>query len=79
MREPEPIKSRGVEIPYGKLSPEALQGIAEEFVSREGTDYGPREYTFDAKVKTVIQQIKTGKAKILFDAQTQSLNLIAAN
>jgi len=27
-------------IPVNKLSPDALQGVIEEFVSRAGTDYG---------------------------------------
>jgi uncharacterized protein YheU (UPF0270 family) len=30
-------------IPVDRLSPEALQGVIEEFVSREGTDYGETE------------------------------------
>ena len=33
--------SEGVEIESSQLSAEALRGIAEEFVTREGTDYGP--------------------------------------
>jgi hypothetical protein len=28
----------GLLIPYGELSPEALRGVIEEFVTREGTD-----------------------------------------
>jgi len=27
-------------IPVDKLSTEALQGVIEEFISRDGTDYG---------------------------------------
>jgi uncharacterized protein YheU (UPF0270 family) len=30
-------------IPVNKLSPEALQGVIEEFISRDGTDYGEME------------------------------------
>ncbi|MBW2654812.1 MAG: YheU family protein [Deltaproteobacteria bacterium] len=29
-----------IKIPYNQLSPEALQGVIEEFVTRDGTDYG---------------------------------------
>ncbi|WP_457551673.1 YheU family protein [Desulfobacula sp.] len=28
-----------LKIPYGQLSPEALYGVIEEFVTRDGTDY----------------------------------------
>jgi len=30
-------------IPVNKLSPEALQGVINEFISRDGTDYGEME------------------------------------
>jgi uncharacterized protein YheU (UPF0270 family) len=30
-------------IPVNKLSPQALQGAIEEFISRNGTDYGAIE------------------------------------
>jgi len=32
-----------VKVPYNQLSPEALQGVIEEFVTRDGTDYGEIE------------------------------------
>ena len=30
-------------IPHQTLSPEALQGVIEAFVTREGTDYGTQD------------------------------------
>jgi len=32
-----------LKIPYHELSPEALHGVVEEFVTRDGTDYGEIE------------------------------------
>ena len=32
-----------VAVPHTELSPEALQGVIEAFVLREGTDYGDRD------------------------------------
>jgi len=29
-----------MEIPYKKLAPDVLRAVIEEFVTREGTDYG---------------------------------------
>jgi hypothetical protein len=39
------------------LSPEALRGVIEAFVTREGTDYGAQEVPLDTKVCQVRQQL----------------------
>ena len=49
-----------MEIPYTALKPDALHGIIEEFINREGTDYGMVESTMDKKVQQVIAQLKRG-------------------
>ncbi len=36
------VVTAGVELSPDDLSPEALRGLVEEFVTRDGTDYGPR-------------------------------------
>ena len=41
-------------IPVHNLSPEALRGVIEEFISREGTDYGEIE----ASQATKFMQVK---------------------
>jgi hypothetical protein len=58
------------------LSPEALRGLIEEFVSREGTDYGEREWSFEAKVRDVERQIATGEARIVFDLLDERANIV---
>ncbi len=45
-----------VEIPYAALSSEALRGVIEAFVLREGTDYGEREFTLAQKGAQVLAQ-----------------------
>ena len=65
-----------VEVPSGELSPEALRGVAESFVLREGTDYGERDVPFEAKVQQVLRQLERGEAKILFDPVTESVTLV---
>lgn len=67
---PEPI-----EIPHTALSPEALRGLVEEFVTRDGTDYGLRERTLDERVRDVMRQIERGDVKILFDPDSGTANL----
>ena len=68
----------GIELQPDQLSPEALRGLVEEFVSREGTDYGPGEWTLDDKVEQVLAQIERGDAKIVFDPELESASIVAS-
>jgi uncharacterized protein YheU (UPF0270 family) len=65
-------------IPASSLSPETLRAIIEEFVSREGTDYGEQLYTLSQKVDEVHQLIGSGKAIIAFDPETESCTILPA-
>ena len=65
-----------MEIPHNQLSEETLLAVIEEFISREGTDYGQRMYTFDEKVEMVKSQLISGEIKLFFDTETSSCNLI---
>jgi uncharacterized protein YheU (UPF0270 family) len=64
-----------VEIPPAMLSVEAVRGIAEAFVLREGTDYGAREFTHEEKVDQVLAALGRNEALILFDPRTDSVTL----
>ncbi|MFT5592950.1 MAG: hypothetical protein ACI8SR_001316 [Oceanicoccus sp.] len=63
-------------ISYSQLSQDALDGVIEAFISREGTDYGQAEYTYDQKYQQVLAQIKSGKAVIVFDHDSQSVSIL---
>ncbi|MBC7387319.1 MAG: YheU family protein [Cryobacterium sp.] len=62
-------------ISHRELSPETLQALIEEFVSREGTDYGAKELEFGTKVSQVRRLLESGKITIVFDAETESCDL----
>lgn len=64
-----------MEIPYSSLSEDALRGLIEEFVSREGTDYGHSEHSFEDKVRAVMAQLKRGEARITFDPESETCTL----
>ena len=66
-------------IPVNRLSPEALQGVIEEFVSRDGTDYGEIEVSQETKFRQVKQKLETGSAVIIFDDETETTNIFLAN
>jgi uncharacterized protein len=69
---PEPVV-----VPYTELGPELLHAVVESFVLREGTDYGAKEVSFEAKVARVIAQLRSGEAKILFDPTSQSVTIVS--
>ena len=63
-------------VPASSLSPEALESLMQEFVTREGTEYGPREYTLEEKVKSVKRQLERGEVVIAFDLENESATLV---
>lgn len=67
-----------VEIPHGLLSPEALQGVIESVVLREGTDYGEVELTFEQKVAQLRNAVERGEARIMFDPVTGTVTVLPA-
>jgi uncharacterized protein YheU (UPF0270 family) len=50
--------------------------VIEEYVSREGTDYGLHEYSMADKVAQVRLQLERGIAWIDFDPDTQTCHLL---
>ncbi|MBM4382476.1 MAG: YheU family protein [Deltaproteobacteria bacterium] len=64
-------------VPLDALSPEALRGLIESFVLREGTDYGAVERSHEQKIADVMRQLKRGEARIEFDAKTETVNIVA--
>jgi len=63
-------------IPYQQLSREALLGLIEEFITRDGTDYGEQEVTLELKVKQVERQLASGDVVIVFDLASESVSLL---
>lgn len=68
--------SEPVEIPWASLSGDALQGVIEEYVTREGTEYGLHEVPLERKVAQVRRQLERGEALILFDPAFGSCHIV---
>ncbi len=64
-------------IPYKKLSPEALRGLIEELVTREGTDSGYTQKSLDENVEMVKRQLEKKEAFIVFDEVTETANIVS--
>lgn len=65
-------------VPANFLSEDALLGLIEEFVTRDGTDYGETEVSMDERVSELKRKILSGEALIHFDAAADTTNIISA-
>ena len=63
-------------VPHTELSADALSGVIESFVLREGTDYGERDVPFETKVLQVRRQLERREAEIVFDPNTESIGIV---
>ena len=68
---PEPVP-----IPHTELSPDALRGVIDNFILREGTDYGDRIVSHDEKVAQVLLQLERHEARILFDPLDSTVTIV---
>ncbi len=66
-------------IPYEKLTRAALQGLIEEFVTRDGTDSGYTKKSLEENVEMVKKQLQRGEAFIVYDEVTQTANIVSKN
>jgi uncharacterized protein len=68
-----------ITIPHTELSPDALRGVIESFVLREGTEYGERDVPIDTKVAQVLRQLQRREARILFDPESELVQIVLAS
>jgi hypothetical protein len=66
-------------IPIDRLSPEALRGVIEEFISREGTDYGEMEVSPEISFRRLKHKLEKGLAVLIFDDETETTNIFSAD
>lgn len=65
-----------IEIPFNQLSPEALQGVLEEYATRGGFE---SDITMESRVAEITHKLKIGKAKIAFDPDHGTTNIVASS
>ncbi len=65
-----------VVVPLEKISELALHGLIDEFILREGTDYGASEYSLEQKHAQVKKQLVSGQTLIVYDNQEESVSLV---
>ncbi|MEC7518412.1 MAG: YheU family protein [Myxococcota bacterium] len=67
-----------IRVPQDRLSPAALEGVIDDFVLREGTDYGHDDPTLERKRAEVRRQLDAGEIVVAFDPRTETVNLVLA-
>jgi len=65
-----------MDIPYQAINTQTLRSMIEEFVTRDGTDYGEQELTLDTKVEQVIGFLKVGKAVVQYDESLEICEIV---
>ncbi|MEO0422492.1 MAG: YheU family protein [Pseudomonadota bacterium] len=68
-----------IKIDSQLLSEDALVGVIDDFILREGTDYGQHELTLEAKREQVRAQLDAGSAEIWFDPDSETVTLRRAD
>lgn len=66
----------GVEISPADLAPETLRRLVEEVATRDGTDYGEVETPLETRVRQLMAQLDRGEARIVWSAQTETINIV---
>lgn len=66
-------------IPFTDLNADTLDNLIEQFVLREGTEYGSQDISLAEKVIQVKQQLKTGEALIVYSELHESVNIVPAS
>lgn len=63
-------------VPHQQISKDALHGLVESYIHREGTDYGAVEASLDDKVQQVMNQLDAGDVVVVFDEASESVSLM---
>ena len=63
-------------IPWTSLSPATLRALIEEFVSREGTEYGEHDVPLQHQVDAVIGLLKRQEVGVFYDEETETCTLL---
>jgi hypothetical protein len=72
MEDDEPI-----EIPAERLSAEALESVIDDYILREGTDYGHSDVDIESKRDRVRGELTAGTAVITFDPESETCTIVS--
>ena len=62
-------------IPHTDIAPATLNALIEEFVTRDGTDYGDVETSMATKVQQVINLLERKEVFIVYSEEYETCNI----
>jgi uncharacterized protein YheU (UPF0270 family) len=68
-----------IEVPPGRLAQDVLRALYEDYVTRDGTDYGERELALEEKVQRLAAQVAAGKVLLLYECESEQWDLVGAD
>ena len=69
-------QEEGLEIPLDRINPDLLRNMIEEFVTREWCELADSGYTLEQKIEQVHAQLKSKRAKVVYDSTSETWNIV---
>ena len=64
-------------VPWRELEETTLRNLIEDYVTREGTEYGAEQETpLETRVAQVRRHLESGEAVVWFDDQSETVNIL---
>jgi len=73
-----PSREEGVAVPVDRINSETLRILVTEFVTREWSDLADADFSLETKVEQVLEQLRKGEAKVVFDLVSETCNIVLA-
>ena len=68
---------KGVDVPYEQIDPETLRSMIQEFVTRDGADWGDPGGALEDKIAQVLKQFKNKQVKVVFNLKSETANIVS--
>lgn len=65
-----------IEVPWQEIAPDTLRALVEEYVTRDGTDYGEQEVSVARRVEQVMALLRRGELVVVFEPVDESVNIV---
>lgn len=63
-------------VPWTELEETTLRNLIEDYVTRDGTEYGEQETPLETRVGQVRRHLELGEAVVWFDEYSESVNIL---
>lgn len=65
-----------IDIPYEQIDPQTLRRMIEEFITADWSDFGSEHSDLDRRTDQVLRQLKEKHAKVVFNLETKSADIV---